>query len=95
MVVPWVCRGKGGGAGALVSESRGDHQGKASRVEPGEGRTVAVARALGDLCPLRGVIGVEAWHVSEEVLKALVVGERQGQHGQVVGGGVGQHEHGR
>lgn len=86
--------GPGRGGRAWWSESRGDHQGEPGGVEAGEGLSVAVARALGDLCPSGCVVGAEAGHVREEMLEAAVIGERQGQHGQAVGGGVGQHEHG-
>lgn len=77
------------GAGRWWSESRGDHEGEPSRVEPGQGVAVAVARALGNLCPLGGVEGIEAGHVDEEVLEAAVVREREREHRQAVGGGVG------
>lgn len=86
--------GPGGGGRAWRSESRGDHEREARGVEPGECGAVAVRRAFGDLCPLGGVVGGEAGHVREEVLEAAVVGEREREHGQAVGGGVGQHEHG-
>ena len=84
----------GWSAPAWGSESRGDLQGEPCGVESGECLAVAVACAFGDLRPFCGVIGAEAGHVAEKVLEAAVVGEREGQHGQAVGGGVGQHEHG-
>ena len=79
---------------AWGSESRGDHEGEPRGVEPGQGLSVAVARGLGNLCPLGGVEGVEAGHVREEMLEAAVVREREREHGQAVGGGVAEHEHG-
>lgn len=86
--------GPGLGGRAWRSESRGDHQGEPCGVETCECLSVAVRRAFGDLCPLGGVVGAEAGHVREEVLEATVVREREREHGQAVGGGVGQHEHG-